>query len=119
MKTPRAALFIEQILSSIEMIERYLGNSGKDDFLGRTDLQDAVCMRLVVIGEAANRLRQGYDVEKKAPAVPWRNIAALRHIIAHDYQVIDMERVWGILLHRLPQLKSVLLELGGESFDPE
>jgi len=104
-------LYTDQILASLDAITQYMEGASKDHFLNSTEKQDAVCMRLMVIGEAAYHLRHDYGFDEKYPEIPWHNIIALRHILAHDYQIIDMERIWGVVQKRLPELKAFLLSL--------
>lgn len=46
-------IFFSHILESIELIESFLKNVSKNEFLKSIQLQDAVVRRLEIIGEAA------------------------------------------------------------------
>ena len=35
----------------------------------------------------------------------WRALAGFRNILVHDHLGLDLERVWGVVENRLPQLK--------------
>jgi uncharacterized protein with HEPN domain len=70
-------------------------------------MQDAVCMRLHLIGEISNKLPESYI--GKLPQIPWVQIVGLRNIIAHQYLEITKEKVWQTVVEDLPLLKSDLL----------
>lgn len=38
------------------------------------------------------------------PEIPWLQIIALRHRIAHDYFHLDRVRMWDIVQHDIPAL---------------
>jgi len=43
--------FIKHMLDSLELIEKYLSDRSKEEFLASIQLQDAVIRRLEIIGE--------------------------------------------------------------------
>ncbi|MDK2957129.1 MAG: hypothetical protein PWQ57_2625 [Desulfovibrionales bacterium] len=101
-----AVYHLDQILEAVQSIDKYTHGVSKEEFLENPEKQDSVCLRLLVIGECAYHLRNEFSFEDKHPEIDWRGMAALRHIIAHDYQIIDMERVWAVVQNRLPELKA-------------
>nr|WP_235681346.1 HepT-like ribonuclease domain-containing protein [Tomitella gaofuii] len=44
---------------------------------------DAVLHNLMLIGEAANSIRE--DLSTALPGTPWHSIIGLRNIVAHEY----------------------------------
>ena len=59
-KDPR--IFIDHILECIELVEDYLHGKTAEDFMGSTQLQDAVIRRIEIIGEATKNLPQDFNV---------------------------------------------------------
>lgn len=53
-------------------------------------LHDALLFQFVVVGEAVEHLSE--DTRAQAPEVPWRDVAALRDLITHEYFRISVER---------------------------
>jgi len=42
------------------------------------------------------------------PQVGWRNIAAFRNVLVHDYLGIDLTQIWDIVQNDLPVLKRAI-----------
>ena len=100
--------YLENILKALNSLEVYSA-VGHDAFLADQMRQDAVICRLGVIGEAVKRLSE--DIRTKYPELPWRQMAALRDVLVHNYFGVDLEILWGILEHDLPSVKKQLLLL--------
>ena len=86
---------------------------GKDAFSADRKTQDAVLRNLQTIfdhgrlgktlSESIQRISE--DLKLRYPAVRWREIAAFRNVIVHDYLGIDLDQIWDIIERDLPTLK--------------
>ena len=94
-------LFLTHILKCIERIQHYT-SEGKDSFLSDTKTQDAVVRNLHTLAESTQRLSD--SLKSKYPDIEWRNIAAFRNVIVHDYLGIDLNQMWDIVVGDLPSL---------------
>jgi uncharacterized protein with HEPN domain len=66
----------------------------KDDFLADKRTQQAVIMSLIIIGEAATKVMDGYAEFTQAHAeVPWRSMRNMRNRMAHGYFDINLDVV--------------------------
>ena len=75
---------------------------GKDDFLADKRTQRAVIMSIIIIGEAATKVMDGYtEFTQSHPEVPWRN---MRNRMAHGYFDINLDVVWETVQEWLPEL---------------
>jgi uncharacterized protein with HEPN domain len=74
--------------------------------------------RLVeVLGEAVKRLPE--DLRNRYPQLPWRQIAGTRDYIAHGYDSVDYDVIWGVLDIEAAKLKkAVLTILASEFLEP-
>jgi uncharacterized protein with HEPN domain len=72
-------------------------------------VQDAVLRNFGVIGEAAKRLDDAYRAAH--PAIPWRALAGLRDVPIHQYEGVDLEKVWAIVEGGLPELREAIAAL--------
>ena len=77
----------------------------KDDFLGDKRTQQAVIMSLIVVGEAATKVMDGYaDFTQAHTEVPWRYMRGMRNRMAHGYFDINLDVVWETVQQWLPEL---------------
>ncbi|MGN6248058.1 MAG: HepT-like ribonuclease domain-containing protein [Ginsengibacter sp.] len=80
-------------LTGIKSLNQY-----KENFL----VVDAVERRLSIIGEA---LSKASKLNKDIQVSHQKKIIALRHIIVHDYDIVDSNAIWAIVKVYLPILK--------------
>lgn len=67
-----------------------------------TMAQDAILMRLQVIGENLAAMKRIDEDQYYSLADPsWDNIIGLRNIISHGYHHIDAEQIWQIVEEEL------------------
>lgn len=102
-------LLLEDILTSIGKIERYTAGMEQAQFRQDEKTLDAVVRNLEIVGEAARQLPEEFAAQY--PEVPWQQIRGLRNRIVHDYFGLDLEIIWQIISHDLPQLRDHLAEL--------
>ena len=105
-KDPR--VYLAHILECADRIERYLGQD-REAFLRDTMVQDAVIRNFEVIGEAAKRIPEQFRVVHAE--IPWRLMAGFRDVLIHDYEGIDLERVWRIAQKDLPAVKTAITQI--------
>jgi uncharacterized protein with HEPN domain len=98
----------------------FVDGLGKDDFLEDKRTQQAVIMSLIIIGEAATKVMEGYAAFTHAhPEVPWHNMRGMRNRMAHGYFHINLNVVWETAQEWLPallkQLPAVRQDADGEN----
>ena len=99
-------VYIDDIRDSIEAIKRYPAGLAKEDFYSSTEKQDAVYRRLEVIGEAANRLPE--EFKNQYCLIPWYKIIGMRNVLIHEYDSIDLDRVWETIRRDIPKLEEYM-----------
>jgi uncharacterized protein with HEPN domain len=99
-------LRLEDILESIEWIERYLDGYDYAAFVTDRKTIDAVTRCLEVIGEAAKHLPD--SLTDQHPEVPWRAICGFRDVLAHSYFRTDNSIIWDAAGVRCQELKAVV-----------
>ena len=98
-----ARVFLDHILESIGLIERYTLDKTEKEFLSSVQLQDSVIRRIEVIGEAVKNLPD--EIKTKHPKVPWKEIAGMRDILVHEYFGIDLGLTWEVVRRDMPDLR--------------
>ncbi len=86
-------IFIAAALESIELIQSYTDGYDLTTFLSDRKTQDAVVRNLEIIGQAL----KDFGIETlllEQPNMPWREIAGMRNVLAHEYLGVDMVMVW-------------------------
>lgn len=102
-------LFLTDIFESIELIEKYSKNLNYNKFLENNEAQDAIMRRIEIIGEAAKSVP--LKIRKEHPNIPWKQIAGMRNMLAHEYFGIVMKRIWDTTQKDLPKLKKQILKI--------
>jgi uncharacterized protein with HEPN domain len=69
-------------------------------------LRYAAERQLMVIGEAANHVSEGF--REKHPEIPWMQIIGQRNVLAHEYGEILVERIWQAATKNVTELLKVL-----------
>ena len=83
----------------------FVEGMAKDDFWGDQRTQQAVIMSLIVVGEAATKVMDGYaDFTQAHTEVPWRYMRGMRNRMAHGYFDINLDVVWETAQQWLPEL---------------
>ena len=109
----RNASILEHIISYCDQIQQTVERFGDDYALFESDpiYRNAAALCILQIGELVGKLTD--DFREQHPAVPWRQIKAMRNIVAHSYGSVDPETTWEIIASDIPDLKrycQVILE---------
>jgi uncharacterized protein with HEPN domain len=99
-------LFLEDIISSIEKIDKYTKDLSFDDFQDNSLTVDAVIRNLEIIGEATKNIPP--DIRSGYPYIPWGRMIGLRNIVSHKYFSIDLSIIWQIVTVNLPETKPLI-----------
>lgn len=96
-------IFLEHILESIDLIEKYLNGVDEEMFHLSMEKQDLVVRRIEIIGEATKNIP--YEFKNTYPDIPWKDMAGMRDVMIHQYFGIDYNIVWKTATQKLPLLK--------------
>lgn len=102
-------LDIESVIEEIEFIKLKTQNNF-NNFSKDIILQRAVERDLEIIGEA---IRKMIEVNPNIKITASKNIIGLRNIIAHAYDSVESEMLWGIIQKNIPVLADEIRNLKG------
>ncbi len=107
-------VFIAAALESIALIQSYTEGYELTDFLVDRKTQDAVIRNLEIIGQAIKDF--GIDnLTGTHSDIPWREIAGMRNVLAHEYLGVDVVMVWDTVQTNLEPLRQALESIISET----
>ena len=89
------------------LIERFGSTYEKFDL--DFGFQMACGMCIMQIGELTTRLSE--EFKNQHSEIAWNKIKGMRNIYAHDYENLDLEKIWATLTQDVPTLKENLNEI--------
>ena len=103
----------KDILANITRIEDFTKGLNAETFSKTEEAIYSVKYALLIISEAAQKLDT--LATELCPGIPWREIRGLGNRLRHEYDLIDVARIWLVVEKDLPPLKqsvrSALLRL--------
>lgn len=102
------SVYLRHMLDCIDRIRTYAAG-GRDTFLADSMIQDAVVRNLEVIGDAAKQI--GEATRQAHPTVPWRQMAGMRDVLAHNYLGVDLHIVWSVVERELGPIAASLTQI--------
>ena len=97
---------VRHILDAVAGANAYTRGMTREIFETSMMPADAFVTKLMAIGEATRHIPQ--EVKDRHPEVPWRKMRALRNVIVHEYERLDLGIVWNVVQDDLPPLVPIL-----------
>ena len=101
-------IVLKKIIDYCEQIENLVQTFGGtfEKFSENPAFQLASSACVIQIGELTTRLSKEFKEEH--PDIEWRGIKAYRNIHVHDYENLNIEKAWEVLVDDIPELKAKL-----------
>lgn len=109
----RDQLHLRLIAEALADLQRRISATDMVKFLADRDEQALTALRLLIIGENANKLSQA--LRSRHPELPWHRMIAFRNIMAHEYHLADPNLVW----EAASSLGAIEEMVDGEIVEPE
>ena len=102
---------LRHIISYCDQIEQTIDHFGNtyESFSTNQIYRNVVALCILQIGELVGKLTDSFRAQNSA--IPWRQIKAMRNIVAHSYGTIDPETTWEIICTDIPKLKKYCLSI--------
>ncbi len=98
--------YLADILNAAKAIRRFPDGVSQDQFLANEEKYEAVNRKFEIIGEAARRLSP--EATGRFPDIPWKLVTAMRNILIHDYDDVNLNIVRKTAQNDLPPLVTKL-----------
>ena len=108
--TSRERQYLLDILLAAEEARSFVAGHSDAVLQNSALVRAAVLHCLTVIGEAATRLLKVEELGP-LPDLPWRKMADLRNVVVHEYDAVDLDRIWRIIEAELPAVIAALAPL--------
>lgn len=99
----RDRVLLEAVLREIEVLPKFIDDTTLEMFMDSEIKQRAVCMTLLNIGELIKKVSD--HTKEKHHYIAWEDITRLRDIAAHQYQSLNMERIYYTATKFIPVFK--------------
>ena len=106
---------LRHIIEAVEKVRSYVEGMSLEEFLADSKTSDAVLRNLEIIGEAARLVPE--EITNRYSQVPWTDMRAMRNVVAHEYDRVNLPTIWDAIHNDLPPLVPLLqqvLEQEGE-----
>lgn len=95
--------YLTDVLEAIDLIHIHVAGIGDlASYQASVTVKDAVVRRLTIIGEALYQIRRH---DKNIAINHKENIIGLRHILVHDYDIVEDKLIWSIVTTHLEPLR--------------
>ena len=102
-------LYLQDIVVAVDRIAFYVEDVSRGEFEADQMRIDAVIRNLQIIGEAVKNIPD--FIRKRAPSIPWQEIAGLRNRVTHVYFDVNIDIIWDVVQSELPTLKIQFQEI--------
>lgn len=107
--------YIEHILDAARQAQSYVAGTSKEMFMEDRKTQDAVILKILVIGEAAAQILGEHGTfARQRSDIPWNQMKGMRNRMVHGYFETNLDLVWETVQVFLPDLECKLRQAAPE-----
>lgn len=96
-------LYLNNILDSIRILKGYVKDKQVSDIEHSVLLRDGISKRVEEIGENMNKI--SISTKKKFKEIRWQDFIDARNFLTHVYQLVNVNKLWNILIKEIPELE--------------
>ncbi|PKB65315.1 MAG: hypothetical protein BZY80_00635 [SAR202 cluster bacterium Io17-Chloro-G2] len=101
------------MIEAVGRIQTFVEGMSLEGFLTDARTSDAVLRNLEIIGEAARLVPE--HITNQYGQVPWADMRAIRNIVAHEYDRVNLATIWETIHNDLPPLGPLLQQVIDEA----
>jgi len=101
--------YLHDMLENAEKALSFVQGMDYEGFCTDDKAVYAVIRALEIIGEAARQIPE--NVRQASPEVPWREIAAMRNKLTHEYFGVNTKVIWRTVQEDLPVIIQLLKKM--------
>jgi uncharacterized protein with HEPN domain len=109
MKNREYGDYLQDILDSINDIEKFIDGMTFEQFTHDRKTLNAVVRSVEIIGEATKKIPK--TITKKYTKIPWKKMAGMRDKLIHEYFGVDVGILWKVAGEDIPRLKAELQQI--------
>jgi uncharacterized protein with HEPN domain len=98
----RDAGFLWDMVNAAKTVCAFTQGVRFPDYEKNRMMQLAAEREVEIIGEAARNVSQTF--KDAHPEIPWTGIVAQRHVLAHEYGTIRLDKMWLLVTKHIPEL---------------
>lgn len=106
MTTSRDDASLLDMARSARLALDFVQGMSQSGFEADIKTQSAVLYQIAILGEAVKRLSM--DFRDRYPEIPWSAIAGMRDKLIHDYEGVNVQRVWLTLQSSIPDFLTAI-----------
>ena len=94
------------IVNAAKRVLQFAEGLDKSVLASNEEKQSAILYQVIVMGEATKRL--SLEFRAKYPEIPWKDIAGMRDILAHQYDRVNLNTLWDVIKTDIPEILPLL-----------
>lgn len=99
----RDKIILQKIIEAADVGLKVFNNISLEKFLNDDGMKLSMSMTVIRIGELVKNLSSEFRIENSQ--IKWKAIAGFRDVIAHKYDIVDMESLYKTVSEDFPELK--------------
>lgn len=101
--------YLQDILTTIEMVDQFIDGMSFDDFQNDPKTVFAVTRGIEIIGEATKKIPM--PLREQYPEIPWKGVTGMRDKVIHAYFGVKLNVLWDTTQQDLKRLKPVIQKM--------
>lgn len=97
---------LEHIIHAMDILDQLTHGRSMEQCEKELSLYYSIIKNLEIIGEAVYMLTP--EFKEKHPEAPWKFAEKQRHVLVHDYYIIDFNLIWDTIFYDLPQFRLLI-----------